>query len=131
MNTTNQFKATARPWSVQSQRPTMINPEHRIIDAHGLLVAQGRAAGGPLKQATENAVLIVKAVNAYDPEGFNLNKLKAELYEAGMAEHAALVAVAEAAKKFRKAFNSSNEESIRAALEDMYESLANLEGGAK
>lgn len=116
---------------MQSQRPTMINPEHRIIDAHGLLVAQGRAAGGPLKQATENAVLIVKAVNAYDPEGFNLNKLKAELYEAGMAEHAALVAVAEAAKKFRKAFNSSNEESIRAALEDMYESLANLEGGAK
>lgn len=97
MNTTNQFKATARPWSVQSQRPTMINPEHRIIDAHGLLVAQGRAAGGPLKQATKNAVLIVKAVNAYDHEGFNLNKLKAELYEAGRAEHAALVAVAEAA----------------------------------
>jgi hypothetical protein len=31
--------------------------------------------------------------------GFDLNKLKAELYEAGRAEHAALVAVAEAAKR--------------------------------
>lgn len=51
----------------------------------------------PCDQA--NAALIVKAVNAYGTEGFNLNKLKAELYEAGRAEHAALIAVAEAAKQ--------------------------------
>lgn len=57
---TNQ-KHTPGPWKLHKQRPTMAEPSHRVLDTAGLLVAEGRAAGGPLRQATENAILIAAA----------------------------------------------------------------------
>lgn len=54
-------KHTPGPWGIHKLRPTMVYPSHLVFDQRGFLVAEGRAAGGPLRQATANAKLIATA----------------------------------------------------------------------
>lgn len=64
MNPPTAPQHTAPKWRIHTQRPTMAEPSHRIVDTSGLLVAEGRAAGGPLSQATAHAKLIIESVNS-------------------------------------------------------------------
>ena len=52
-------------WRIVRGKPTMGEPSVRIVDHLGGLVAEARAAGGPLREATNHAKIIVRCVNSH------------------------------------------------------------------